>query len=401
MGRGIIGGMKQILLISRCPPYPIHLGDRLIIWHLARELSRQGWVIDLLAFAERPEDWHEQAHYAPFFREITLIPAPQRSPISYAKRLLWPPSRFPQNAAQSGSAAMWEAISTQRERHTYDVIHLFGGIQVYEYAAALGQVPALITPYESYSLYLRRALENGGGLPVRLQRHIARHYESWMFSPYLQTVVVSDKDRDELLGLNPQLPVQVIPNGIDLEYFQPQAQTRDSATLLFVGNYEYPPNIDAALFLAEHILPAVRTEIPNAKLQLVGNAPPPALQALHGDSINVTGRVPDVRPYLAQATAFASPLRLGAGIKNKVLEALAMGTPVIASPISVDGIAVTPEHTALVAAPDAFVPAVLRLLRDSALQTKLAEAGPRVVAERYSWTGVAAQYAALYRTLAP
>lgn len=389
--------MKQILLISRCPPYPVHLGDRLIIWHLARELSRKGWVIDLLAFAERPEDWQEQAHYAPFFREITLLPAPQRSPITYAQRLLMPAKRFPQQAGQSWSPAMWEAIEAQQARYPYDVVHLFGGIQVYEYAGALRQGPAIITPYESYSLYLRRALENGGGPAVALQRWIAQRYESWMFTPYAQTVVVSDKDRDELLSLNPGLPVRVIPNGVQLEEFQPQGRQRDPATLLFVGNYEYPPNIDAARVLAERILPAVQREIPNAKLQLVGNAPPPALQALASDSVEVTGRVPDVRPYLAQATAFVSPLRLGAGIKNKVLEALAMGTPVIASPVSVDGIAVTETGAALVAQENDFSQTVIQLLQQPALQAKLAEAGPRLVAERYSWAGVAEQYAALYR----
>src|SRR5690606_36881945 len=117
-------------------------------------------------------------------------------------------------------------------------------------------------------------------------------YESWMFTPYARTVVVSDADRDELLGINPSLPIDVIPNGIDLDYFQLQSVEREPAALLFVGNYEYAPNVDAALHLAREILPQVQAQIPGAKLWLVGNAPTPQMQALASESIQVSGRVP-------------------------------------------------------------------------------------------------------------
>lgn len=391
--------MKTILFISRCPPYPIHLGDRLILWHLARELARRGYVLDLLAFANRPEDHEETRHYEPLFRHITLIDEPRRD---YLKRLLWPEARFPKTAAQAWSPQMWQTIAQHRAQYTYDVAHLFGGVQVYEYYHALRHLPALITPYESYSLFLKRAIESSGGAAaqLRLQRSVARRYESWMFVPYGCTVVVSEADQAELMAINPALNVAVIPNGIDLAYFQPQAVERDPAALLFVGNYEYAPNVDAALRLAREILPQVRAQHPQAKLWLVGNAPPPELQALAGDSVVVTGRVPDVRPYLAQATAFVCPLRLGAGIKNKVLEALAMGCPVVATPLSVDGIAVTHGQDALVADEADFVRETLRLLSDRDLQTALSRNGHRLIEAQYSWGHVVDLYEQLYAACA-
>src|SRR5690606_36683295 len=125
--------MKTILLISRCPPYPIHLGDRLIIWHLARELSRRGYTIDLLAFANRPEDHAEIDHYRVFFRHITLIDEPRRS---YPKRLILPGARFPQRADQAWSPEMWRSIESHRAQNRYDAAHLFGGVQVYEFRHA-------------------------------------------------------------------------------------------------------------------------------------------------------------------------------------------------------------------------------------------------------------------------
>jgi glycosyltransferase involved in cell wall biosynthesis len=397
--------MKTILLISRCPPYPIHLGDRLIIWHLARELSRRGYTIDLLAFANRPEDHAEVDHYRAFFRHITLLAEPRRG---YLKRLLWPGARFPQTADQAWSPEMWRAIESHLAQNRYDAAHLFGGVQVYEYRHSLGELPAVITPYESYSLYLKRAVMSCKGVAryapttimVRLQRIIARRYESWMFTPYARTVVVSDADRDELLGINRALKIGVIPNGIDLEYFQLQNIQREPAALLFVGNYEYAPNVDAALRLAREILPQVQAQIPGAKLWLVGNAPTPEMQALASESIQVTGRVPDVRPYLAQATAFVCPLRLGAGIKNKVLEALVMGCPVVATPLSVDGIAVQHEHDALIAEDAAFVDTTVRLLRDPSLQHTLSHNGRKLIKAQYSWSHVADLYIQLYETVA-
>src|SRR5262249_28075342 len=151
---------------------------------------------------------------------------------------------------------------------------------------ALGGRPAIITPYESYSLYLRRLVERSVGEGLRpshlmnqLQLMISRQFELWMFAPYRKTVVVSEADRDELLKLNSALKIEVIPNGVDVYEFRPRPVKRIPA-LLFVGNYEYAPNVDAALRLATEIFPHVQKHIAGVKLWLVGNAPPPELKAL-------------------------------------------------------------------------------------------------------------------------
>lgn len=392
----------KILLISRCPPYPLHLGDRLIVYHLAVELEARKHNLDLLAFTNRPEDWDEQGQYDHLFGHVELIPEPPRTPLDYLKRQLLPASRFPRRAEDAWSPEMWRAIERRLAAERYDVIHLFGGVHVYEYFHALGSLPALITPYESYSLYLRRMVEHASGvshLAARAQWAIARGFERWMFEPYRRVVVVSERDRDELRALNPALQVEVIPNGVDMYEFRSRPTERLPDTLLFTGNYEYAPNVDAALRLATEILPQVRARVPDVKLWLVGNAPPPELMALASDTIKVTGRVPDIKPYLARATAFVCPLRLGAGIKNKVLEAMAMGCPVVATPLSVDGIHVTEGHDALITSDGAMVESVVRLLQDTALQARLSTNGRALIESRYSWDHVAERYLALYQEI--
>lgn len=404
---GIIAGMK-ILLISRCPPYPLHLGDRLIVYHLAEELEARRHHLDLLAFYDRPSDPAETSHYDYRFEHVELLPEPRRSPVDYLKRLAMPGPRWPRRAEQAWSPAMWRAIQARLDAERYDVVHLFGGVQVYEFYHALRGLPAIITPYESYSLYLRRVVEverrgTARRTPTVIQRQLqlqlARRFEAWMFNPYRRVVVVSDRDRDELLHLNPALPVEVIPNGVDVYHFRRARVNRKARALLFVGNYEYPPNVDAALRLAREILPQVQKQVPDVKLWLVGNAPPPELQALANETIKVTGRVPDVRPYLARAAAFVCPLRYGAGIKNKLLEALAVGCPVAATPLSVDGIAVRDGHSALIADGDALIAASVRLLTDRALQQQLADSGRALIETRYSWSRAAEMYEDLYGTV--
>jgi len=396
----------RILLISRCPPWPLYLGDRLIVYHLAEELEARKHEIDLLAFSDRPEDQREQEEYNHLFNQVQLFPEPKRSQLSYLKRLLIPRLRFPNTAEQSWSPELWQAIQAKLATNQYDAVHLFGGIQVYEFYKTLGGRKAIITPYESFSLYLRRVIENEnkreGQNPFptsvmnRIQYQIARHFESFMFTPYENTIVVSERDRQELLSINPALRVTVIPNGVDIYEFRPRPVQRIPA-LLFVGNYEYAPNVDAALRLATEIFPAVKARVPQVRLWLVGNAPPPELTSLASDSIRVTGRVPDVRSYLARASAFVSPLRLGAGIKNKVLEALAMGCPVVATPISLDGIAVRDGQDAISADGTVMIEAIIRLLQDKNLRTSLSANGRKLIESRYSWNHVAQQYEDLYK----
>jgi glycosyltransferase involved in cell wall biosynthesis len=344
-------------------------------------------------------DADETAHYAPFFRHIQLLPEIPRTPLDYLQRVLLPQKRFPRRAEHAWSAPMWHAITQRVNQSRYDVIHVLGSVQVYEFFYALQGLPAVITPYEAYSLYLRRAIAQNGGMLNRARRLIAMQLERWMFTPYARTVVVAQPDKEELQRLNPELQVDVISNGIDIDFFTGRENPSEPATLLFVGNFDYPPNVQAALLLAKQIMPQVRHALPAAQLLLVGNAPPPELLALNNAFITVTGRVPDIRPYQARATVFVCPLQVGAGIKNKVLEALAMGIPVVATPVSLDGIAVTHNHSALITPITTFADEVIRLLRDGDLQHTLSQNGRQLIETHYTWEQVAAQYEAIYQQL--
>lgn len=399
----------NILLISRCPPYPLHLGDRLIPYHLAQQLSARGHQIDLIAYYNLPDDTDNVAHYGGYFRSVRLIPEPKRGAAAYAKRLLNRRAFFPRNAAQSWSPMMWNAIHDALTSQHCDFVQLFGGIQVYEFRELVRACPNLIIPYESYSLYLQRLFAQKNSplrrLAVAIQLTLARRYERAMFDGFGGVVVLSERDADMLRQLNPRLPLHVIPNGVDTDYFapgttQPLESENDSAlpVLLFVGNFEYAPNADAAIWLARDILPIVQQQVPRTRLLLVGNNPPEAVRLMASDSVEVTGRVHDVRPYQEQALIFVCPLRFGAGIKNKVLEAMAMGKPLVGTRLSFDGIdLVEGTHALFGETARELADAIARLVADDALRHSMSVANRQFVEQRFTWQRVADQYEALYR----
>ena len=143
----------------------------------------------------------------------------------------------------------------------------------------------------------------------------------------------------------------------------------------------------------------MRDKVPNATLQLVGNAPSDEMLALATDAIEVIGRVPSVQDYLARATVFVCPLRVGAGIKNKVLEALAMGIPLIATPLSMEGISADDGKHVLIADIDTMAEKIINLLQNPALQKALSETGRPLIEAHYTWQSVATQYEKLYEDI--
>ena len=200
----------------------------------------------------------------------------------------------------------------------------------------------------------------------------------------------------EVLAAYVRSPIAVIPNGVDLEYFQPGRQAGPGyvpSRLVFTGNMSYRPNVDAVVHFAADVLPRVRREIADVQLYIVGMDPTAAVRRLaDGDRVVVTGRVEDVRPYFDSAAVAVAPLRVARGLQNKVLEAMAMRVPVVASPGAFAGISAVAGRDLLVAAnPEEFSRAVVTLLRDPAARERFAAAGRTCVDTNHNWSRLLAR----------
>ena len=198
------------------------------------------------------------------------------------------------------------------------------------------------------------------------------------------------RERD-VLAAYVQSPISVIPNGVDLEYFQPSRASGPGYIpnrILFTGNMSYRPNVEAVRHFVADILPGIRREIPEVQLYIVGMDPSAAVRRLaDGDRVVITGRVEDVRPYFDSAAVAVAPMRVARGLQNKVLEAMAMRVPVVASPAAFAGISAVAGRDLLVAAePEEFSRAVITLLRDPADRERFAAAGLACVKTNHTWS---------------
>jgi polysaccharide biosynthesis protein PslH len=230
----------------------------------------------------------------------------------------------------------------------------------------------------------------------------ARILEQYAVKQFHLCTAVAEADARMLRALAPNVPVHVVPNGVDAEYFAPQALEERPNSVIFFGAMSFPPNVTAVLHFYQNILPIIRQEIPDAEFIIAGRDPAPAIQQLKDQpGVIITGLVDDLRPWLAQASIMICPMVMGSGIKNKVLEAMAMARPVVSTSLGVEALEVKDRSEVWIADdPAAFARAVVELLRCADKRYQLGQSGRDFVLRRYTWEVCAAKYDALYTTIA-
>jgi glycosyltransferase involved in cell wall biosynthesis len=268
-------------------------------------------------------------------------------------------------------------------------------------------IPTIFDSVDSISLLFERVRHSGPTWRSRLLAGLdlarTRRYEGRLLERYPRVLVTSPQDRDALAVLSTRQDIDgrlvVLPNGVDLDYFKPLGTPRDPATLIFSGKMSYHANVAAALDLATQVMPRVWVHRSEARLVIAGKDPTSELLALTADPrITVTGTVPDLRPYLAQATVAVSPIRYGVGIQNKVLEAMAMATPVVSTPQAITALQARPGQDLLVAdIPQAIAEIVGALLSDGALRDRIGRAGRHYVETHHNWNLVVEKLESVYR----
>jgi len=216
----------------------------------------------------------------------------------------------------------------------------------------------------------------------------------------LQDAVLTTSARDKaLFGQDLTLPIHVVPNGMDGDYFAPRADVQpEEHTLVFTGMMAYVPNHDGITWFLDEVLPLIARKVPKVKLYVVGKNPPEAITRRASESVVVTGTVPDVRPYVWRSSVYVVPLRMGGGTRLKVAEALSMQKPMVTTRIGCEGIDLKDGESALMAdAPQQFADAVVRLLGDAALRRRLAENGATVARQKYDWNVIGQTLEEIYQ----
>jgi glycosyltransferase involved in cell wall biosynthesis len=227
-------------------------------------------------------------------------------------------------------------------------------------------------------------------------KRFRRHEERW-WGRVDAIALTSDREEPVVRERAPQTPVAVVPNGVDLEYFRPRDDRPEPDTVVFNGVLDYRPNLDAAQHLVDEVWPIVRRRRPQARLLIVGRGDEAERERLRRPGVELTGEVPDVRPYLAGAAVVIVPIRMGGGTRLKVVEALSMARPMVSTTLGCEGVNVRHgEHLLVADGADEFAGAVIQLLEDRWLAAELGRAGRRRMEEEYSWELAGERLESLY-----
>jgi len=224
-------------------------------------------------------------------------------------------------------------------------------------------------------------------------------YERRYLRRFDQLIAMSDADCQHLRRLTGHPEIAVVPNGVDVAYYQPSTKPPDPKRVVFTATLDHPPNRDGILYFVREIWPLIQAAEPDARLDVVGANPLPEIQRLESDSIRVTGFVPDIRPYIAAAGVFICPLRFASGTRLKILEAMAMAKAVVSTSVGAEGIECTAGRDLFIAdTPADFARQVIHLLHDANACRAVGTAA-RAVAERYDWARSAERLDTVYATL--
>ena len=358
--------------------------DRLI-----RFLAGRGVQVDLACFVEsEQEDRVLRSELGSVCRRIATVRLPWWR--GYASTALSLPTGAPMQVAYYRSAEMTRLVEEQVAREHYDLVYVHL-IRMAEYARGL-PVPKLIGLQISQALNLQRMVDNVGDPArrffYRLEANKVRPYEAALCRDFDRVFLVGERDIEELQKSAPVTNALVQPHGQDVPAPARLANAkREPGAIVMSGVMATYTNVDAARWFAREIFPLVEREVPEASFWIVGRQPQREIQALaRPPRVVVTGEVPDVSDYLLRAEVGVAPLRIGAGMQNKLVQAMAAGLPVVATPVANEGIGATPDlHLWLRDEPRAFADAVITLLRDRAARERLGAAARCYVEQRWTW----------------
>ncbi|HEY3111115.1 MAG TPA: glycosyltransferase family 4 protein [Chloroflexota bacterium] len=393
----------RILFLSRWLPYPPDNGSKLRILGLLTELAREH-EISLVSFAgptERLDDDGRRALAACCASvEVVTYPGYRAGSARAVAALLSP---RPRSLVDARSPALLAAAAAAARG--CDLI-VASQLDMVPYALALPGPPALFEELE-LSQYLDPA-RRAAGLPARVRPMLTAlklgAYLRRALPRFAACTVVSERERQNLRQLVPGYSrVSVIPNALDLSRYQGSFGQPEPNSLVFPGALTYDANRDAAEYFLGSVLPLVATAEPAVALRITGSTAGVDLSTLpRHPAARYTGYVPDIRPVVAQSWASVVPLRLGGGTRLKILESMALGTPVVATSKGAEGLEATDGQNILIADdPAAFADKLVALLRSPELRERLAAGGRRLVEARYDWRAVGRDLRALVGATAP
>jgi glycosyltransferase involved in cell wall biosynthesis len=384
--------VTSVLAVTSQLPWPLDRGGHLRSFHLLRALARR-FDVRLVAAVRHDGDCDLQA-FADARIDVRVVRLPRRTPFTEAPLLLKaafssePYVCFRRHDSTAVRAALQQAVAERRP----DVLYL-DHLDSLIYSDLAHDALRVVDLHNVYSTLVRRTADEASPLLrpwLKREARLLAAMERRAVTTSDAVLATSEEDRRAFERLA-ETPVHVVPNGVDCEAYGalPTGRPGNAPILIYIGALSWAPNAAAATFLATHVLPRVRAQVPGATLRIIGREPPRQILALKNEpGVEVIDNAPDVTPHLRDGALLAVPLESGGGSRLKILESFAAGLPVVSTPVGCEGLDVERDTHLLVAERDEVANAVVRMLNDSQLARTLAGRARDLVRRKYDWRQV-------------
>ncbi len=383
---------KKVLFLTYRFPYPLSGGDRLKSYHLLRHLSEISQV-DLISLDEWGTATHENLrHIKQFASTVTVVPFNKTSAAKRAALSLF--TKTPVEFAWYNSPQMQEVVDIALQNKRYDLVVCFF-MRTASYMTHKSYAPKILIAEDSRLLADERASEKFSfSAEYFVRKNDAaklRAYEPVMMRNFDLTTFVAEPDQQRALAEDPSLKTAILSNGVDTNTYSFYEGQKEDA-ILFAGHLGIYHNKLMAQRILKNIYPKIRERSPQTKLYIVGQDPDESLAKLIRETqgAELHQNVPDMKPYYEKSSLFIHPQEIGAGIQNKLLESMAMGTPVITTAIGASGIAgvINRKHVLVSETDEEFVEAAISLLADTEECRHIAQNARKLIEDHYTWDAI-------------
>lgn len=397
----------RILLLTPQRPYPPHQGTTLRNFNIIKELSKRHTVC-VLTFLEPDQNPNDSGPLPQLCQWVDVLPVPKRTTALRLRQMLT--TRRPDMSWRLWSPDFDQRLSRRLAEAPFEVVSI-EAIEMSPYLPTIKAVqprPKII--YDAHNaewILQKRAFTTDIKQPrrwpaaayswVQWQRLV--RYEANVMRQTDHTAAMSDPDKEALHQINPNTPITIVPNGVDLAAYSHFSGPPIEHDLVFTGKMDFRPNIDAVLWFGRQVLPLIQAQRPDTTFAIVGQRPHARLDELrHTPGVTITGYVDDVRPYIAGATVYIAPLRVGGGTRLKLMEAMAMGKAIVSTRVGAEGFPVTDgQELVLADEPETFAQAVLTLLNNAPQREALGQSGQSFAHARYGWDALVPRLEQIYR----